>query len=505
MRIDWGIAPVSEWAVDVLIFFGIEGSFALLPGFQRWLDGQGQWITRSAALKDFQGKFQQTAVIYGPADSNVPRVLVAGLGSEEKFDVEKLQGATSAALRKCRDLGLNRVGISLQGLQGLPVPIDSALKEVLVGGLLGLHRFDELKTREIQSSEVPESLVILDEGEPEQSIRAAPRAAEAVASGICLARDLVSSPANRVTPGFMVETARGLAQRYGFRLEVIDAERAGELGMGSFTAVAQGSREPAYMIVLERFSSIPEKTAPLVLVGKGITFDTGGISLKNKDRMDAMKQDMAGAAAVLGVFETLGRMNAGGHVVGIMPCTENMPDGKAYKPGDVVKSLSGLTVEVISTDAEGRMVLCDALTYALDFQPAAIVDIATLTAACIVAFGNEVAAVMGNCEALTKSILDIGSRVGEKYWPLPLWDFYFDHLKSDIADFKNVADRSAGAILGGIFLKQFVPASIPWAHIDIAGTAWTDKELGTAPRGATGFGVRTMVELACTLAVLGIK
>ncbi len=505
MKIDWQIAPVSDWQVDVLVFFGMEDSPEPLPGFERWLNAQGQWLSGSSVLRDFQGKLQQTAVFYGPPGSKVPRILLAGLGGEEKFDAEKLQTATAAALRKCRELRLKRVGLPLFALHGLSVPVGKALEETLIGGLLGLHRFDEFKTREVPSSETPGSLVLLDENEPDEDLRAAPHFAESVASGVCLARDLVSSPSNRVTPGFLVETAKGLAKRFGFRLDVIDSERARSLGMGAFSAVAQGSGEPAYLILLEQVPSTPEKTAPLVLVGKGVTFDTGGISLKNRDQMDAMKQDMAGAAAVLGVFETLGRLKAGGHVIGVMPCTENMPGSRAYKPGDVVKSLSGLTVEVISTDAEGRMILCDALTYALKFQPAAIIDLATLTGACIVALGSEVAGVMGNRETLTKEILDIGAGVGEKYWPLPLWDFYFDHLKSDIADFKNVGDRSAGAIVAGTFLKQFVPEDIPWAHLDIAGTAWADKELGTAPKGATGFGVRTMVELVLTWPELGIR
>jgi len=362
--------------------------------------------------------------------------------------------------------------------------------------MLGLYRFDALKTRDLDPADYPERLLILSEDEPDETLRQVPPSAEAVVSGITLARDLTTAPANQVTPGFFVTTARELAETHGFRLQIIDMIMAQELGMRSFLAVAQGSQEPAAVIVLEHVPPGTEADPPLVFVGKGITFDTGGISLKPADKMEMMKHDMAGAAAVLGAFDILGRTRIQRRVVGILPCTENMPGGKAFKPGDVIQSLANLTIEVISTDAEGRMILCDALAYAVTFQPAAIFDLATLTGACIVALGHQVAGVMGNREGLIEHIREIGLQVGERVWPLPLWDHYFESIRSDIADFKNVGDRSAGTIIGGIFLKQFVPDHIPWIHLDIAGTAWTDKDLLTAPKGATGFGVRIMVEMA---------
>ena len=321
--------------------------------------------------------------------------------------------------------------------------------------------------------------------------------AQSEVAGIMLARDLTISPANRATPGFIADTASGMAARFGFKIEIIDLESARSMGMGAFAAVARGSREPAFVIVIEHAPPGTENDPPIVFIGKGITFDTGGISLKPSEKLDAMKQDMAGAASVLGAFEVIGRTGLDKRVVGILPCTENMPGGQAYKPGDVFRSYSGQTVEIISTDAEGRLVLCDALAYAASrFKPALMVDIATLTGACIVALGRDVAAILGNREELVGSIQQIGASVGERFWPLPLWDSYFEALKSDVADMKNVGDRSAGAIVGAMFLKQFVPEQIPWAHLDIAGTAWTDKDTGFSPKGATGFGVRTLFEIA---------
>jgi leucyl aminopeptidase len=395
-------------------------------------------------------------------------------------------------------------GLPLAALEGLPVAVEEALQELLTSGLTGLYSFDAWKTRDVEPPAYPKNLVILAENEPSADMKQAADSAGHHAAGVSFARDLVAAPANGATPSDMVAAAQGLADRHGFRIEVIDMKGAEALGMGAFTAVAQGSSEPAYVIVLEHCPPGTEKDAPLVLVGKGITFDTGGISLKPSLHMEAMKQDMAGAAAVLGAFEIIGRTKLARRVAAILPCTENMPGGKAYKPGDVLRTLSGLTVEVISTDAEGRLILCDALAYALRMKPAAIVDIATLTGACIVALGNRTTGILGNNEKLMRSLIDIGASLGDKLWQLPLWDFYFDHIKSDVADFKNVGDRTAGTIVASIFLKQFVPDEVPWAHLDIAGTAWTDKDLPGHPKGPTGSGARLLAEFVRQWPQLGI-
>jgi len=495
MQVDWQIAAISDWQADAVLFYAFEDSPEPQPGFKRWLEQSGAWLAESLALKDFKAKYQDAAIYYGPANARIARVVQVGLGPLEKFDMDKLRGAIVIGLRKCRELKLSSVALPLSVLEDLSFETGLALQETLVAGALGLYRFDALKTRDVEPAVYPERVLLMSEKQPDEAIQEAPLMADAVVSGIGLARDLVTAPSNQVTPGFIVTTARELAQTHGFRIQVIDMAMAGEMGMRAFLAVAQGSREPASVIVLEHAPQGTEQDAPLVFVGKGITFDTGGISLKPSDKMEMMKHDMAGAAAVLGAFEVLGKEKIPRRVVGILPCTENMPGGKAYKPGDVIHSMADLTIEVISTDAEGRIILCDALALALTFEPAAILDLATLTGACIVALGNQVAGIMGNRESFIKAVQEIGAQVGEKVWPLPLWDHYFEGLKSDIADFKNVGDRSAGTIVGGIFLKQFVPDRTPWVHLDIAGTAWTDRDLLTAPKGATGFGVRIMVEL----------
>ncbi len=507
MKIELQIAPRNEWRIDAVIFFVFEKSQEYLPGLKGFMEESVSWLAQSPVLHDFQGKSNEVGVAYAPAEAPISRVLLVGLGPADRFEPEKLKNAAAFALRRCRDLDIKRPGLpvfALDGLCGEGTPcaaagkpqIDKLLREALTGALAGLYRFDEMKTKAPDVPGGPESISLLCESEPGVPVREVMDQVHGEVAGIKLARDLTISPANRATPRFIADTASEVAARLGFKIEVIDLESARSMGMGAFAAVAMGSREPAYVIVIEHAPPGVQNDPPIVLIGKGITFDTGGISLKPAKNLEAMKQDMAGAASVLGAFEAIGRMGLKRHVVGILPCTENMPDGRAYKPGDVLRSYSGQTVEVISTDAEGRLILCDALAYAADrFKPALMVDIATLTGACIVALGTNVAAVLGNREDLVHSVERIGASVGEKFWALPLWDFYFDALKSDVADMKNVGDRSAGTIVAATFLKQFVPEQIPWVHLDIAGTAWTDADTGASPKGATGFGVRTLFEI----------
>ncbi len=498
MQIEWQIAPQKQWHADAVVFFAFEKAEAHLPGLKRFLEENGAWLGRSAAISEFRAKPNDLAVFYAPpGEVLVPRLILAGLGPVERFETETLKNAAAFALRKCHELNVGRAAIPLSALEGFPVATAAALREVLTGSITGLHRFTELKTKDLDSAQGPQTLSILADNAPGNDLSDTVSLSESEAAGIILARDLTISPANVVTPGYMAEVARDLAGRFGFRTEVIDLESARSMGMNAFAAVAQGSHEPAYVIVMEHAPAGTENDPPLAFIGKGITFDTGGISLKPSDKLEAMKQDMAGAAAVLGLFEAIGRSGLKRRVIGILPCTENMPGGQAYKPGDVIRSYSGQTVEIISTDAEGRVVLCDALAYAArKFAPAAIIDVATLTGACIVALGRQVAAVIGNNDDLAHSVLEIGKKVGERFWPLPLWDFYFDSIKSDVADMKNVGERAAGAIVAAMFLKQFVPDEIPWVHLDIAGTAWSDKDTGAAPKGSTGFGVRTFFEIA---------
>lgn len=484
----------SQWSGDVIIFYAWQDEEAPLSGFTRWMQSQAPWLHDGRALKDFRAKKAELLLVYAPADAAVSRLLLVGLGKRKDWSLETFRHATAMAVRRCRDLALERTLLPTAALEGLPASEEILVREALTAAALGLYRYDALKTRDVETSDCPKELTVCSEGPLPYWPRLTDEV-KAVCEGIVLARNLATAPANVVTPSFMAQTAAGIASRHGMRFDVLDLDRAKELAMGGFVAVAQGSREPARFIIMEHCPEGLKDQAPFVLVGKGITFDTGGISIKPAAKMEEMKHDMAGAATVLGTMEAIGRLSVRRRVIALMPCTENMPDGRAYKPGDVIKTHAGLTVEVISTDAEGRMILCDALSYATQFQPAAMVDLATLTGACVIALGDRVAGLLGNHEGLIQVMQKIGAPLGELFWPLPLYDFYFEDLKSDVADFKNVGDRKAGTIIGAMFLMQFVPDTVPWVHVDIAGTVWADKDLGWIPKGATGFGVRTLLSL----------
>jgi leucyl aminopeptidase len=316
------------------------------------------------------------------------------------------------------------------------------------------------------------------------------RVGAAIGAGQTFARGIQVLPGNVCTPSYVARAAEELGKSHGMSVTVLDKAAIVREKMGGLLAVAQGSAEEPRFIALEYQGA---DGAPVVLVGKGVTFDTGGISIKPAQNMEDMKYDMSGAAAVLGTFEALGRLRPAVHVVGLIPSTENMPSGTAVKPGDVITSHLGKTIEVINTDAEGRLILCDALSYARRYQPACVLDIATLTGAIVVALGHTAAGVMGTDDTLVEEVRSAGERSGERVWPLPLWDEYRELMKSDIADVKNAGGRPAGSISAGWFLREFVEG-YPWAHLDIAGTAYTDREDPTRVKGPTGMGVRLFSE-----------
>ncbi|HOP41443.1 MAG TPA: leucyl aminopeptidase [Geobacteraceae bacterium] len=327
-----------------------------------------------------------------------------------------------------------------------------------------------------------------DTGEAEQVLDEARLLCEAVR----FARDLVSQPGNVATPSWLAEKALEMAALFDIPCHVWDREEIERHGMAALLAVARGSRRQPRFVTFEYRGAAGGKK-PVVLVGKGITFDSGGISLKPREGMERMKNDMAGAAVVMGVMMAAASLKLPVNLVGLIPLAENLPDGNACKPGDVIRSLSGKTIEVVNTDAEGRLVLCDALHHALNYRPAAIIDVATLTGACVVALGNLATGLLSNDDALARSLRKAGAATGESVWQLPLWEEYGDLLKSDIADMKNSGGPPAGTITAAWFLKNFV-GTTRWAHLDIAGTAWEEKGRHYLPKGATGTGVRLLVE-----------
>ena len=481
----------EKYSCELLLLFSFE-SPEKLEGSIRDVDLEWKgFISTLMKQGDIKGELFECRLFYTHGALPAKRVLLTGLGKKGEFDLEKWRGAASRAGQYIRDAGIKQFVFPIAKFDSFS---EVELSESFVTGLLlGLYQFNEFKTLERDKIKEIGKVILLGEKDGEtKSIGEGLRMGEIISEAVCLARDLVNGPSNQVTPSLLAQKARQIAKDYGMEIQVFDVSEAEAMGMGAFVAVAKGSQEPGKFIVLEYNKGKGLDT--IALVGKGITFDSGGISIKPSENMDRMKDDMSGAAAVLATMQVAFKLQLPLHLVGIMPATENLPSGKAYKPGDILKTLSGQTVEVISTDAEGRLILSDALTYSLRYQPKAIVDLATLTGACVIALGNDVIGLFGNDESLLKRIEEASGKTGEKVWRMPLLDEYFDHLKSDAADFRNVGTRIAGAIIGGIFLSKFVE-KIPWVHLDIAGPASIDKERPYIPRGGTGVGVRLLVQM----------
>jgi len=460
-----------------------------LPASLASLDqAAGGALARLFAAGDFSGKKDETALIYPPGPAQ--RVLLVGLGKVDETSRAGVRRAASSASKRARSLGVPRAAFHL------PVEALGTVKALDAGQAIGeglaqgAWQYSEMKRPPEEKKPSLDRIDVLAPAETEAVTRGH-RIGAAIGAGQTVARGIQVLPGNVCTPSYVAGAAEEIAARYGLGVTVLDKAGIVKEGMGALMAVAQGSVEEPRFIALEYKGATG---APVVLVGKGVTFDTGGISIKPAQNMEDMKYDMSGAAAVLGTFEMLGRLKPAVHVVGLIPSTENMPSGTAVKPGDVVTSLSGKTIEVINTDAEGRLILCDALTYARRYQPACVLDIATLTGAIVVALGHTATGVMGTDDRLIEEVRGAGERAGERVWPLPLWDEYRDLMKSDIADVKNAGGRPAGSISAGWFLREFVDGGFPWAHLDIAGTAYTDREDATRVKGPTGIGVRLFSE-----------
>lgn len=483
------IQGVSSDLIVVNLFQGVEQPVGATGVVDSALGGA---IRDLIAAGDFKGKAEELVLLYSRGAIPAKRVLVVGLGAQEEFSVDVVRRVAAVAARKARELGVTRYHSIVHGAGTAGLDPAEAAQAVVEGSLLGSYRFDVHKTR--QENQEPElealTLVQLDEASL-PAIQAGARVGQVVADSVSLAKDLINQPGNYCTPTLLAEVAEQVAAKAGLAFQVLGEREMAELGMGALLGVAQGSSEPAQFIILEHNADRADLPT-YVVVGKGITFDSGGISLKPSDGMEHMKEDMAGAAAILGVLHAVGMLDLPLHVVGLAPATENLPGGRAFKPGDVLSSMSGTTIEVISTDAEGRLILADALNYAARYQPKAVVDVATLTGGCVVALGHVAAGLMGNNSDLLQALKEASNQTGEKVWELPFFKEYEEQIESDIADVKNSGGRAASAITAGLFLRKFA-GDYPWAHLDIAGMMAAEKTRGYATKGATGFATRLLI------------
>ena len=440
-----------------------------------------------AALADLSGKTGSTLLLRGLPHVAAERVLLVGLGAKKEFGEAAYRDAVRSAANALRELGAKDAALFLVDLKVKSRSLSWNLRQAVLGIREVFYRFDELKQKKAPAPSLERVTLPLP---PAAQLKQALAEARATADGADLTRTLGNLPSNICTPSYLAEQARKLAREFKLQVEVLERKEMEKLGMGSFLAVTSASHEPPKLIVL-RYSGAAKSRAPIALVGKGITFDTGGISLKPAGEMDEMKFDMSGAGSVLGTIRALAGMRAPVNVVGVIPTCENMPGGRAVKPGDVVTTLSGQTVEILNTDAEGRLILCDALTYAERFKPEVVIDIATLTGACVIALGHVATGLFANDQRLADEVRAAADDSWDRVWQMPLWEEYQEQLRSNFADFANIGGRPGGSITAASFLARFT-RKLRWAHLDIAGTAWRSGR----EKGSTGRPVPLLVRFA---------
>ena len=440
-----------------------------------------KYISEILRRGDHEGKAGTTLLLPKVPHIQADRVLLVGLGRERDFGEAAYRGAIAAAVRALRSTGAADACFCLTELPLKRRDVDWKIEQAVILVVEGCYRFDRMKSKPPAAGKALKKVTL--QVPSRTDIAAGESAAargQAIAAGMSFAKDLGNLPGNVCTPTYLAEQAVELGKSAGLKVTILDKKEIEKLGMGSFLAVAQGSVQPPKLIVME-YHGGKKDAPPVALVGKGITFDTGGISIKPAAEMDEMKFDMCGAASVFGTLKAVAAMKLPVNVVGVVPATENMPDGNAIKPGDIVTTMSGQTVEILNTDAEGRLILCDALTYVEKYKPAAVIDIATLTGAMVIALGHVATGMFANSDPLAREIIAAGDSAWDRAWHMPLWDDYQDMLKSNFADFPNIGTRAGGSITAACFLARFTKA-YPWAHLDIAGTAWKSG----GEKGATG-------------------
>jgi len=480
-------SAISDVKLPMLVV-GIFQDKELSPAQQMLDERLDGYLNQVLETDDFRGKKEQTEVVLLPDSKPVRRLLLVGLGKRDKYQLDDARKAAGNAVKEVQSRHIPEFGIELLGRSSLQASSAEVAQAVTEGLMLGSYRFSEYKTNTDEDLYTSKKAIVISE----EDVSSAVARGAMLGRASLFVRDLANHPSNVMTPTRLAEEAEQIAKSGGFKCRVYDRDEVEKMGMGAFAGVAKGAEEPPKFIVLE-YHGGEKKAPPVAFVGKGITFDTGGISIKPSKKMHEMKYDMCGAGAVLGIMHAVAEIKPPINIVAAVAATENMPGGKAYKPGDILKAYSGKTIEVLNTDAEGRLALADALAFVREeFQPQFMINFATLTGAAVVALGHRASALLGNDDDLIRDILAAGDYTGERCWQLPLWEEYSTDLESDAADIQNIGEQGAGTITAGAFLKAFV-GDTPWAHLDIAGTAWWSQEQPYIPKGASGVGVRVMM------------
>jgi leucyl aminopeptidase len=489
------IIKIKADAIIVNFFEGMERLDGDIAAVDKALDGA---ISQLISQGEIKGKLNEITIVHSLGKLPTARVVVSGLGKQSELSPNKIRGAVAETCRWLRQKGIGNITTTAQGAGINNIRLEDAAQVVTEGALLGLYSFRKHITKEDDKLGEIKQLLIVGSDEAKPHLEEGSNKGKVLAEATNLARNMVNEPANYMTPNHMAKMAKSLAESHGLEVSVLEQGQMTELGMGALLGVAQGSRQPPKFIVLH-YRGGDSAEINVALVGKGITFDSGGISIKSSEGLAEMKGDMAGGAAVMAAISAIAQLKPKINVTAIVPATENLPSGNALKPGDILTAMNGKTIEIITTDAEGRLILADALAYAKKFGAKFIVDVATLTGACRVALGDVCSGAFGNNQELVDKVIAAGNEAGELIWQMPMYDEYKEQNKSDVADIKNIGGRYGGAITGAKFLAEFINDT-PWVHLDIAGTSLSEKERGYLVKGATGVPVRTLVNLTLSLA-----
>lgn len=493
MRVDAKHGRVDTVATDALVLMFCEGE-GLPKDDGAILDAAlGGALRELVHTKEFDGKAGEVVLFHTHRKIPAKRLILVGLGKKRELGLDQIRQALGYAVKRVRQTRSGAFTVALPSSIPQGASLVDMGQTMTEGAILGSYQFTTYRSDAPTGRDVTAMTVLTPQKDHLRQLSEGIRRGMATAEATVFVRDLCNHPSNVMTPTRIASEAKIVAKEAGVQLKILEQKEMEKLGMGALLGVAKGSHEPPKFIILQYHGAKNKNDRPVVLVGKTITFDTGGISLKPAENMEQMKADMTGGAEVLATMRAAARLKLPLNLISILPVAENMPGGRAMRPGDVVTTLSGKTVEVQNTDAEGRLILADGLAYATRFKPAALIDIATLTGACVVALGQFAIGMFGTDAELKGTIRDAGLRAGERVWEMPLWEEYFEQLRSDVADMRNIGGRGGGMITAALFLSKFV-GDAPWIHLDIASTDWSERERAYIPKGPTGIGTRLLIQ-----------
>ena len=493
MQVKVQVGRAETTSAEVLVLTHCEGEGWATQDAAPLDRALGGALRKLVQSKEFEGKANEVLLYHTQGTVPAKRLVLVGLGKKDKVTLETIRQAMGSAAKRVRQAKVGSFAVVLPSVTPAEMSWVEVAQAMVEGAILGSYQFTVYRSEAASGQDVAGMRILIPQKGQLRQVSEGVRRGVATAEATVFVRDLCNHPSNILTPTRVADEAKSVAKAEGIAIKILEQKEMERLGMGALLGVSRGSQEPPKFIILEYNGAKKKEERPVVLVGKTITFDTGGISLKPAENMEHMKADMTGGAEVLASIRAAARLKLPLRLISILPVAENMPGGRAMKPGDIVTTLSGKTVEVQNTDAEGRLILADGLAYAMRYKPAALIDIATLTGACVVALGQFAIGMFGSDQALKEQVRRSGQKAGERVWEMPLWEEYFEQLKSDVADMRNIGGRGGGMITAALFLSKFV-GDCPWVHLDIASTDWSERERAYIPKGPTAIGTRLLVQ-----------